>query len=173
MAGPYNPTTYVFLQGKAKWAKLVTPDTKFGSQWSVQLYPNDESYQKILDLKENKGEVSGVLNVVKKDEDGYNISLKRQTQRLIKGKMVGFTPPVILEADGTSPLRNALIGNGSDITCKVQLYRYKKPAGGFGQAIRLESVRVDNLIPYESKRDFDEDEQRQTKGIDGQPAQLF
>jgi len=39
----YVQKEYVYLQGKAKWAKLVTPDTKFGSQWSLQLYPNDES----------------------------------------------------------------------------------------------------------------------------------
>lgn len=166
-----NDTRNIYLQGKAKWAKLVTPDTKYGSQWSVVLYPNPESYQTILDLKEKKDGLDGIMNTIKHDEDGFNIQLKRQTSKTIRGKVVGFAPPEVLESDGTTVLRNALVGNGSDITCKIQYYTYPKPAGGRGSAIRLESVRVDNLVPFEMSKDFDQEQQRQVKGLPEQPPQ--
>lgn len=168
-------TKDVYLQGKAKWAKLITPDTKFGSAWSVVLYLTPESYQTVMGLKEMHGKTKGIMNVIKKDEDGYYITLKRQTSKLIKGQVVGFAPPEVLEANGKETLRNAMVGNGSDITCKVQVYNYPdKLSGGMGTAIRLESVRVDNLIPYEMKNDFDEEQKRQTKGLaEAAPQPLF
>lgn len=163
---------HVYLQGKAKWAKLVQPDTKYGSAWSVVLYLTPESYAEVMKLKETTPKQKGIMNVIKKDEEGYNMTLKRPTSKEMKGKIVGFAPPEILEADGTSPLRNALIGNGSDITCKVQVYTYPdRLTGGKGTAIRLESVRVDNLIPFEMKRDFDDEQTRQTKGLAEAPPQ--
>lgn len=166
----YTTTRNVYIQGKAKWAKLVTPDTKYNC-WSVVVYPNDESYKLLLDLKADKGDTSGILNPIKKDDDGYNITLKRPIQKLMAGKVTSFSPPIVVEADGENPLRNALVGNGSDITCKVQVYNYNKPQGGKGTAIRLESVRVDNLVPFEIKRDFDKDQQRQVAGVAEAPPQ--
>lgn len=168
----YSTTRSVYIQGKAKWAKLVTPDTKYNC-WSVVVYPDEESMKILNDLKETKGETSGILNPIKKDEDGYNVTLKRPIQKLMGGKVTAFAPPIIVEADGTSLLRNALIGNGSDITCKVQVYNYNKPTGGKGTAMRLESVRVDKLVPFEMKKDFDQDQQRQVKGLDEAPQPLF
>lgn len=163
---------YEYLQGKAKWAKLVTPDTKFGDAWKVQLYLNDASYQKMLKLKEE-----GVLNNIYKDEDGYFVNLKRPTSILLKGnRPQALSPPEIMEADGKTPLRNALIGNGSDITVKLDVYKYRKATDRFGEptgiAIRLRSVRVDNLVPFEMKRDFTTEQQRTVKGLDEQPPQV-
>lgn len=166
----FSTTRNVYIQGKAKWAKLVTPDTKYNC-WSVVVYPNEDSMKILNELKETKGETSGILNPIKKDEDGYNITLKRPIQKLMGGKVTSFAPPIVLEADGENPLRNALVGNGSDITCKVQVYNYNKPTGGKGTAIRLESVRVDNLVPFEIRRDFDKDQTRQVTGLQEAPPQ--
>jgi len=161
-----------FLQGKCKWARLVAPDMKY-SQWSIVLYPDTKSYEKLMELKTAKNGVDGILNVIKKDEDGYFVTFKRPTQKLIKGKVQGFAPPEVFEADAKTPLISALVGNGSDVTVKVQVYQYNKPAGGKGRAARLESVRVDNLIPFEMKKDFNEEQTRLVKGLDEQPEQLF
>src|SRR5690349_20223055 len=106
-------TEFVFFKGKSKWARLVQPDLKYKC-WSVVLYPDAETYNQIMDLKETKGDVQGILNVVKKDEDGYNITLKRPTERQYQGQVRGMQPPVILAADGKS-LFTDNIGNGSDI----------------------------------------------------------
>src|SRR3990167_7095580 len=161
---------WVYFQGKAKWARLINPDLKFNC-WSMVLYPTPESYAQILELKETKNNVAGILNVIKKDEDGYNITLKRPVNKPMRGKVVAFSPPEVLEADGKTPLRNALIGNGSDVTCKCEYYKYNTPIGGKGTAIRLLSVRVDTLIPYEMKKDFTEDQLKAVEGLSEHPPQ--
>lgn len=163
---------YIFIQGKCKWPKFVTPDLKYKC-WSVVLYPNSESYNKILELKNKNGETDGILNVIKKDEDGYNITIKKKTERLMKGTLVGQDPPEVLGPDNL-PLRNALVGNGSDITVKLRVYKYKKPTGGFGTAIELYSVRVDNLVPYEMRRDQTDTQEKLTRDLaDQKPQPLF
>lgn len=171
---PKSSTRDLYFQGKAKWAKLITPDTKFGSAWKITLYPTDESYQQIIELKEPRGNTQGILNVIHKDEDGYNITFKRDTSKVYNGKIKTFNPPIVYETDGKTELRHAMVGNGSDVTVKCQYYTYNKPGGSKearGSALRLESVRVDKLIPYEMKRDFDEDQLRQVRGLDEQPPQ--
>lgn len=162
---------YVFLSGKAKWARLVQPDLKY-KVWSVVLYLNTESYEKIMALKETKGETQGILNVIKKDEDGYYCTLKRPTERSYQGQLRGMNPPVVVSADGKTMFTEN-IGNGSDITCKLEYYKYKKPTGGRGSAIRLFSVRVDNLVPYETKKDFNEEQTQAVSGLLEQPKQEF
>lgn len=165
-----QPSEFIYLTGKAKWARLDRPDDKFANPpvWSIQLYMDDKTYQEFSKIKEEKG----LLNVIKKDDDGYNVLLKRPTSKLMRGKLVPFSAPEVLEQDGKTPLRSALVGNGSDVTCKVEMYSYNKPTGGKGHAIRLMSVRVDNLIPYNAQRDFEPDSQaeRNVRGFDQQPA---
>lgn len=165
---------YYYFKGKAKWAnRLFLPDQQYKC-WSVQVYPDQETYSKILELKSGKDGVQGILNVIKKDEDGYNIQLKRPTEKMFKGKLQGFVPPLVVNADN-SPFnpQGPQIGNGSDVTCKIEYYEYKRPTGGKGSAIRLESVRVDNLIPFNKDKDFPDVEAKAVSGLKDQPAPLF
>lgn len=167
------PKEYIFLSGKAKWCnKLFIADQMYKC-WSLLLYPNEASYSKVLELKKGKDGVQGILNVIKKDEEGYNISLKRPTEKLMRGKMNAFLPPVVLNADNTpfNP-QGPAIGNGSDVTCKIEYYVYPRPTGGKGSAIRLESVRIDNLVPF-VKDNFNKEEAKQVSGLTDQPPPLF
>lgn len=164
-------TEYHFLQGKAKWARLHTPDQKYAC-WSLVLYPNSESYAKLLELKTAADGVDGILNVIKKDEDGYYATFKRPLQKIIRGKATAFAPPEILQADGKTPQRD-LVGNGSDVTIKLEVYPYPKPTGGKGRATRLMSVRVDNLVPFEGRNDYTEEQHKAVKGLAEQPEPLF
>lgn len=161
-----RPTKFVFLQGKAKWAKLVTPDTKF-NRWGIVLYMDKASLDIFNEMKKE-----GVKNVLKKDEDGYHAQFSRPCSKLIRGKVIGFAPPEVLESDGKSVLRNALVGNGSDVTIKLEQYWYKTPIGEMESAVRLLSVRVDTLVPFEMSKDFDEDQLRAVKNLDKQPPQV-
>lgn len=165
--------TLVYLQGKAKWTqKLFVPDAQYKC-WSMVLYPNSESYDKILDMQKGSENIEGILNVIKKDDEGYYITLKRPTEKVIKGKVNGFQPPIVLNKDG-SPLININIGNGSDVTTGLEYYTYKKPIGTKkGSAIRLFNVRVDNLVPYEPKKDMPAAQQKAVEGLNAQPEQLF
>lgn len=155
----------VYISGKAKWVKAHAPD-KFG-KWSVVVYPDSASLVKIEELK--KG---GIKNVLKKDDDGYYMAFSRPTQRMIRGKVVGFAPPIITDKEGV-PLEGVLVGNGSDVTLKLETYGGNHITSGKWLAARWAALRVDSLIPFTGKRDFDEEQTKQVNGLDEQPEPLF
>jgi len=155
----------IYLKGKAKWAnRLYIPDVEY-KRWSLQLYPDNEALETIRELQ-----AEGVKNVLKKDDEGYHIQLGRPTEKVIRGKVVAFTPPVVADANG-SPTSVA-IGNGSDVTVKMEVYTHPTPGGGSAKAMRLESVRIDNLVPFE-KDSFNDEEKVQVQGLTEQPAPNF
>jgi hypothetical protein len=158
---------YIYLTGKAKWVKVITPN-KY-DKWSMDLYPTPPSYDKIVELKSK-----GLKNHLRKDDDGYYMTFTRPTSKIIRGKLQGFQPPIVLDKNGL-PIGKPSIGNGSDVTIKAELYEYKIPLSKNekGIACRLESIRVDNLVPFETKRDFDEDQKSQISGLSEQPEPLF
>ncbi len=163
-------TDYVYLSGKGKWVRHNQPDP--WGNWKMDLYLTPESYNKVMELKETVNGVTGVKNVVKKDDDGYYITLRRPTQKMMKGKVVGFAPPEVIDKNNI-PVRDVAIGNGSTLTAKVAVYQHGTPGGGKARAMRWESVRIDELIPFNGKEDFPEDRKEQVKGLEEQPEPLF
>jgi len=160
MAGK-APTRFVYIPGKLKWARTTSPD-KY-SKWSVVVYPNEEGLERIHQLIEK-----GIKNPLRKDEDGYYMTFSRPVNKMIRGKVVAFTPPEVTEKDGTTKLKD-LIGNGSDGVVTVEVYSYESPIDKKqGAAARLLAIRVDNLVPY-NKASYDEDQLRAVKGLDQQP----
>jgi hypothetical protein len=168
---------YVYLKGKAKWFRHTRPD-EWGN-WKHDIYLDDASVDLIRELQLTKGGVSGIKNVLKKDEDGYYMSLRRPTQKIMKGKVVGFQPPEVLDGattlpDGSNPpLRDTTVGNGSDITTKCMVYQHPTPGGGQARAMRWESTRIDNLVPYEGRSEFTEQEAKMVDGLIEQPKPKF
>lgn len=158
-------TEYVYLQGKAKWARLAQPDP--WGNWKITLYLTPDSYNKMNELK-----MEGVKNTIRKDEDGYHVVLRRPQQKMMKGKVIGLAPPEVINPDQT-PLRDMLIGNGSDVTVKLEVYEHGTPSGGKAKAARLMGVRVDNLVPFVVTRDFEEDQEKSIRGLNEQPPQLW
>lgn len=157
----------VYIQGKVSWVKYVTPDPMY-NKWSVQIHPNQEGIEKIRELQ-----TEGVKNQFKKDEDGYYINFSRPTERKIKGKIVGMTPPVVLNQDGT-PMDGVAIGNGSDATLKLEIYQHPTPSGSKAKAARWAGLKIDNLIPFNKDTDYpDPAMKEQAEGLDEQPQQIW
>lgn len=162
-------TKNVYVRGKLSWVRPDKAD-KYGN-YTATLHPDAESLEKIRDLC-----AQGVKNQIKKDEDGYCITFRRPTQKMMRGKVVGFTPVELLDGTkpldggGFAPLRDVAVGNGSDGVIKLQIYSYPTPSGDKGLAARLESIRIDNLVPFR-REDFNPDEERQNKGIADIPAE--
>jgi len=160
-------TEYVFVKGKLSWVKTTVPN-EWG-KWTCTIHPNEESLNKIRDLQ-----AEGVKNVLKKDDDGYYVTFSRPTQKMIKGKVIGLAPPEVLQADGKTPLTGQLVGNGSDGVVKVEVYSHSTPGGGKAKAARLLSIKIDNLIPFELKRDFTAGQQEAVAGLpEQQPEPMF
>lgn len=159
-------TEYVFITGKLSWVKTTAPN-EWG-KWTATIHPNDAGLEKIREMQ-----TQGLKNVLKKDDDGYHCTFSRSTQMMAKGKVIGLTPPEVLQADGKTPLTGVLVGNGSDGTIKLEWYINKIPGKLWARA-RLLSIKVDNLIPFELKRDFSEGQQQAVAGLAEQkPEQLF
>lgn len=167
-------TSYVYLKGKAKYCKLLGRGDAEYRCWSTGLYLTPESYDTFMKMKENTDEVDGILNEVKKDDDGYYVNLRRPFAKVFQGKEKALDPVIVLDHNNLPWQSHILIGNGSDITCKVEHYTYKAPfSKKKGSAIRLLSARVDQLVPFEMDKDFTEDQQKQVKGLAEQPRMTF
>ena len=154
---------YVFIQGKLSWVYCYKPN-QWGD-WTVTIHPTPPSLEKIRELQ-----TEGIKNVLKKDEDGYYTRFKRPTQRVVKGKVIGLTAPEVLQADGKTPLK-LNVGNGSDGVVKLEVYQHNTPSGKKAKAARLLSVKVDNLVPFEMKRDFSEGQKEAVEGLAEQPVE--
>lgn len=125
-------SSYYYLSGKAKWAKLFKPDDKY-KNWQIQVYLDDAS-MKIYDE-------TGMSMQKKRDDDGVFVTFRRPEAKVIKDELVKFDPPAVLDADGNK--LDQLVGNGSEVTIKVIVYDTMK-----GKGHRLEAVKVNKLIPY-------------------------
>jgi hypothetical protein len=125
--------TYYFT-GIAKWVKNRKPN-EWG-KYTAQLYLDDQS---ILSFKE-----SGLGLQLREDDAGQYVQFSREHERKFDSSPdpVVFGPPPIYLPDGTE--YKDLVGNGSLATFKVTVY----DAGPKRKGHRLESIRVDQLIPY-------------------------
>ena len=158
---------YQYWSGKVTWCNVDRVDN-FG-RYSICFYPDTKAYNEIMKLKQE-----GLMNQVKKDDDGYYMNISRPTEFIQKttGKHVPLPPPELLHSDGKTPLRNTAVGRGSDVTIKVEIRQYKTPQKRDAVAVRLESVRVDNLVPFEPGRDFPpamKEVAKQAIGMDSAP----
>lgn len=157
--------TYVYIQGKASWFRHNTPNK--WNKYSTQIHPDAKGLELIRDLQ-----AQGVKNTLKKDADGYYANFSRPvTKETSTGKVWAFQPPKVFDRDGN--VFDGNVGNGSDVTLKIEVYEHGTPGGGKAKAVRWESARIDNLVPFESNRDLNEDEKEAHSGLKEQPEQLF
>jgi len=165
----------IYVKGKSKWMNHNRLD-KYG-RWSHVLYPDTESLEKIRELQ-----AEGVKNQIKKDEDGYFIRFTRppEMDKFLPGigkKKVALEPPKVVDKDN-HPIEN-LVGNGSDVTTKLEVYEHGTPPPpggtkpGKAKAIRWMATRVDNLVPYSPNRDMTKSESEMVKGLSDQPEPIF
>lgn len=136
-----NRPKWLELSGKAKWVNIARPDPTY-QNFSLVLYPDEKSLGIIKDLKENP---PTILNMLKKDEDGYFMKFSCPSQKIIRGKLRAFSVDLINKDEQFLPV-DLSVGNGSDVTIKLEYYTWEKPKPG--AAVRLNTVRVDNLVNY-------------------------
>lgn len=161
----YSKTENIYIQGKVSWFRPKVPNK--WNKWSVQIHPNDKGLEIIRDLQ-----AQGVKNQLKKDQDGYYTSFSRPvTKETSTGKILSFTPVEVFDKDGNKFDGN--VGNGSDVTLKLEVYQHATPGGGKAKAVRWVSARIDNLVPFESERDLNDFEKEAHEGLKDQPEQLF
>jgi len=132
----------VDIHGKIKFIHAVAFN-KY-EKWSVTITPDQKSFDIVRDLQSQ-----GIKNVIKKDEETneYYVSFSREPTKLIRGKVIAFTAPKVIDKDG-QPFDGTKIGRDSDATVRLEVYQHGTPSGGKAKAARWDSVRIDNLVPY-------------------------
>lgn len=125
-------TKVEYFSGECRWAKVYKPDEKYG-KYSIDV--------KVDDLPKFKS-----LGVKASDRDGW-VTFRRDPEGKAwkDGKQIIAGKPLVVDAEG-KPF-DEIIGNGSEVTVKVETYTYDNKFGK-GVAMRLESVRVDKHKPY-------------------------
>lgn len=167
--------SYVYFKGKGSWFKhLFQLDTMYAGpddpgKWHIKLHPTPESLEEMKALN--------TRNRIMMDDDGKYFNLSRPRKKVINLKSGGkkeiiFDAPIVFDKDGHSLSESARIGNGSDITVKCELYSFNHQ-GKKQNAVRLESVRIDNLVPYEAKENYQPSEAKAAEGLMEQPEPLF
>lgn len=166
-------TKYYTFTGKVQWAKVYTPDEFRGAvRWGLDLYmDSDKEWAKFKE--------SGIQKKVKENDAGKGFNLTRSTTKVMKGKMVYFTPPQIVDKDGKVLVKYVddqgkdvrsyedkdkkitrvgdpvMIGNGSTIEVNVSVY-----PTAMGPGNRLESIKLIDLIHYEKPEIAEEDKEQ-------------
>lgn len=155
---------YDYFTGLCKYARLKSPDPENGT-WYINIYPNATDLPRLLAYKEDPA----IRNHVRKDEDGTFMKISRpQVKKRNVGADMVFEAPLVVDKDGK--VITDLIGNGSNVTVQVEVYDYAHK-GKPGRAIRLESVRVNELIPYVAKTNLQDPAQvRAATDMAKQPA---
>lgn len=159
---------YVYFKGKGSWFQhLFIIDNAYEPQWNITLHFDNDSLETFRGLK--------LKTHLKKNDDGYYAKLSRKVRKVTKaGKEIIWAAPKVYDKDGVPMGPETRIGNGSDITVKCELYGYTPPGESVKKnAIRLESVRIDSLVPYEPKKDYTPEETKAASGLMTQPAPLF
>jgi len=138
-------TQYLKVTGKIEWAhKLFIPDEYNGAKrYICSFFPDKESKQKIKD--------SGLKLVYKSNSKNFPgeeyVSPRRDLQKLIKGEIVEFGRPRIVNKDYSDIDPNVRIGAGTQVEMTIAVYdagRYK--------GHRLETVRILDLVTYEKEQ---------------------
>lgn len=153
--------TEEFIQGKVKFINLKHLG-KF-NKWGVTLYLDAPSILIVKKLIED-----GIKNELKKDEDGYYITFSRPPElRLRDGRRTVMTPPTLIDKDGMAI--DTIVGPGSDVGVKLEIYGGKTPQGGNYKAARLAGVKLYNHVPYDPTTSENKFERRTVSGFDKQP----
>ena len=152
---------YDFLSGKTgRWTHLFVPSAY--SKYKLDLNLDTESLGKALDLKKR-----GIKNTISNKDGEYWITLSSPVSIDTKAGPRTIEPPAVINTDGSQWDPKVGIGEGSDVTCKVWIRKYKNPNNKKDEiALRLYGVKVDNLIPFDPRTDFEDSKKRiQIEGL--------
>ncbi len=122
-------TAYYYFNGMSKWAKVYKPDEKYG-KYSIDVLLSMEQYEALKNLKvKNNG----------KPEDGKMWVTFRRNQE--------DGAPIVVGPDG-GPFTD-LIGNGSEVSIKLEIESFVSQKYGPVTKSRIASVMVDKHVKYE------------------------
>jgi len=148
--------TIIILTGKAMYAKLVYPDTKYEPRWTVDLLLKGEDLEM---AKKNEARVKhnpkyeGLFDGF----DGHYVNIAKPCS---KADGEEHDPPEVVDKFTNPVPSDDQVGNGSDIRVRALVKDkisddIKKKYNGYG--LFMTKVQVLNMIPYERMGDPSKD----------------
>ncbi len=178
MAKHYNPVITTGF-GKAEWAHIVTPDTKFNPEGDFKMNlkmtgkdaddlmaqiqaEKEKALEFYIQEAKDQGAKPRAIEKIKlsdidpyvedEDEDGvFVFKFKRKAKYVDDtGETVHFKVDLVDAAGKTIPdEKKPKIGNGSVVRVQTELVRYNMPTSGVGVSLRFKSVQIKTLETYE------------------------
>ena len=126
---------YEYVKGKAMWANITSPNTRFQPhKYGLTVLTDADTAAKLEGIGLNQ--VKDRAGQPKYDEPAFTFS-----KRAANNDGVANTAPKLINVDG-EPI-DVSVGNGSEVTVKIKPYK-----NAFGQFAELMAVKVENLIEY-------------------------
>jgi hypothetical protein len=132
------------ITGKAQWASVIQPNTKYEHVWCIDVCNLDAKSKKIL-------KADGIAHKIKNVGDDRGDFIKI-TQKVDKKDGTKFDAPKVV--DGMKRPFTQLIGNGSEVAVKYKARDWEH-GGKSGITADLKAVQVLKHVPYGDGEDFD------------------
>ena len=120
------------IQGKAYWASITTPNTKFEPVFSINLLVDEDVAQSFA----SKG------YGIKQMQEGPALVIKRKVAQ--KNGKLNKVPKLL---DSNNEELDGLVGNGSEVKVQYREWETTNHYGSF-KGLDLQAVQVLDLVPY-------------------------
>lgn len=126
---------YEYVKGKAMWANITSPNTRFQPhKYGLTVLTDEDTASKLEGIGLNQ--VKDRAGQAKYDEPAFTFS-----KRATKNDGEANVAPKLVNVDGESI--DVSVGNGSEVVVKIKPYK-----NDFGQFAELMAVKVENLVEY-------------------------
>jgi len=136
---------YEYIEGKAMWANVSTPNTKFEPhKYGIVVLTDEDTANRLEGV--GLSQVRTRDGQPKYDEPAFSFSRKVE-----KHDGTTNSAPKLLDSEGND--MDVSVGNGSQVTVKIKPY-----TGKYGTFAELIAVKVSNLIEYSEGNSDDNEE---------------
>ena len=126
---------YEYVNGKAMWANITSPNTRFQPhKYGLTVLTDPDTASKLEGMGLNQ--VRDRAGQPKYDEPAFTFS-----KRATRNDGTANAAPKLVDTDGND--LDVSVGNGSEVVVKIKPYK-----NDFGQFAELMAVKVENLIEY-------------------------
>ena len=126
---------YEYVKGKAMWANITSPNTRFQPhKYGLTVLTDPDTASKLEGIGLNQ--VRDRAGQPKYDEPAFTFS-----KRATSNDGTANTAPKLVDTDGAD--MDVSVGNGSEVVVKIKPYK-----NDYGQFAELMAVKVENLVEY-------------------------
>lgn len=126
---------YEYVNGKAMWANITSPNTRFQPhKYSLTVLTDADTAAKLEGIGLNQ--VRDRSGQPKYDEPAFTFS-----KRATRNDGTANAAPKLVDTDGND--LDVSVGNGSEVIVKIKPYK-----NDYGQFAELMAVKVENLVEY-------------------------